>query len=558
MSLPTFPIIDPPLTREGSLNEIISSIAAEELSLSHILNAEGEKLQYVLGTLPGLETAAALDEVMQVNQSVQETLSNVMEQQMLLTGKLTTAMSAPILPGPTGPTGATGAFLIGKHNKPQKISKYDNKIYHITWNTALWRLWAVLSYIMLNEVYMVSSGRMQHQTAFSLFLYPKRRKDGQEMSASNTKQQHTPVIRHFQGEAVVYIPLSELHPFPNQPFKVREDSAMQETVESVRAYGVLTPAIVRPRESGGYEIVSGHRRKHASELAGADALPAIVREMDDDTAIILLVDSNIQREEILPSERAWAFKMKLDAIKRQGARTDLTSAQVGQKLKWSVERIAEQAGESKTQVQRYVRLTELSPSLLLKVDEGALALTAAVELSYLMPDEQLRVDEAIAREQAVPSISQAQRMRKLSEAGELNENTIHSVMRGEKSRIAEPINPAALPEADTPPPIEAGSPPSATPPSVPYHLGDKQYSTFAESIADLKNNDKDCSCTPDQFLAEFTGFVNKFHKEINWFHLDYYEIVFPALSPAQLDYLRQQMDAIRTAVDKLYEHVKGT
>ena len=223
-----------------------------------------------------------------------------------------------------------------------------------------------------------------------------------------------------------------------------------------------------------------------------------------------------------------------------------------------MEIIAEQAGESKTQVQRYIRLTELSPSLQQKVDEGALALTTAVELSYLMPDEQLRVDEAIAREQAVPSISQAQRMRKLSEAGELNENTIHSVMRGEKSRIAEPINPAALPEADTPPPIEAGSPPSATPPSVPYHLGDKQYSTFAESIADLKNNDKDCSCTPDQFLAEFTGFVNKFHKEINWFHLDYYEIVFPALSPAQLDYLRQQMDAIRTAVDKLYEHVKGT
>ena len=244
MSLPTFPIIDPPLTREGSLNEIISSIAAEELSLSHILNAEGEKLQYILGTLPGLETAAALDEVMQVNQSVQETLSNVMEQQMLLTGKLTTAMSAPILPGPTGPTGATGAFLIGKHNKPQKISKYDNKIYHITWNTALWRLWAVLSYIMLNEVYMVSSGRMQYQTAFSLFLYPKRRKEREEMSESNIKQQHPPSIRQFQGEAVVYIPLSELHPFPNQPFKVRGDSAMQETVESVRAYGVLTPAIV--------------------------------------------------------------------------------------------------------------------------------------------------------------------------------------------------------------------------------------------------------------------------------------------------------------------------
>lgn len=272
----------------------------------------------------------------------------------------------------------------------------------------------------------------------------------------------------------------------------------------------------------------------------------------------MLVDSNIQREEILPSERAWAFKMKLDAIKRQGARTDLTSAQVGQKLKWSVEKIAEQAGESKTQVQRYVRLTELSPSLLLKVDEGTLALTAAVELSYLMPDEQLRVDEAIAREQTVLSISQAQRMRKLSQAGELNENTIHSVMRGETRRIADPISPAALPEADTPPPVEAGSAQPALPPSVPYDLGDKQYASFAESIADLKNNDKDCSCTPDQFLAEFTGFVNKFHKEINWFHLDYYEVIFPALSPAQMDYLRQQMDAIHAAVDKLYKHVKGT
>ena len=380
------------------------------------------------------------------------------------------------------------------------------------------------------------------------------------MSASNIKQQHTPAIRQFQGEAVVYIPLSELHPFPNQPFKVREDSAMQETVESVRAYGVLTPAIVRPRENGGYEIVSGHRRKHASELAGADALPAIVREIDDDTAIILLVDSNIQREEILPSERAQAFKMKLEAIKRQGARHDLTCTQVGYKLdgKKSVQIVAEQSGESRTQVQRYIRLTELSPSLQQKVDEGALALTTAVELSYLMPDEQMRVDEAIEREQAIPSLSQAQKMKKLSQAGELNENTIRSVMIGENRHPAALANPAAQPKADTPPHIEAGSSPSAPPPSVPYDLGDKQYASFAESIADLKNNDKDCSCTPDQFLAEFTGFVNKFHKEINWFHLDYYEIVFPALSPAQLDYLRQQMDAIRTAVDKLYEHVKGT
>ena len=350
------------------------------------------------------------------------------------------------------------------------------------------------------------------------------------MSATIHKQRRPP-IRQYQGEAVTYIPLTELHPFPDQPFKVREDKAMQETVESVRKYGVLTPAIVRPRESGGYEIVSGHRRKRACELAGTDALPAIVRDLDDDAAIILLVDSNIQREEILPSERAQALKMKLDAIKRQGARTDLTSTQVAQKL--SAEKVGAEAGISRDQVRRYVRITELSPQLQKMVDEKQLSFNAAVELSYLMPDEQVRVSEAIESAGAAPSISQAQKMKKLSQAGELNVNTIHSIMEGEDS---------------TPP---------ASPPSVPYDLGDKQYTSFAESIADLKNNDKDCSCTPDQFLAEFTGFVRKFHKEINWFHMDYYEAVFPALTPVQLDYLRQQMDEIRSAVDKLYEQVKG-
>lgn len=181
------------------------------------------------------------------------------------------------------------------------------------------------------------------------------------MSTEATSRQCRHPIRQYQGEAVTYIPLTELHPFPDQPFKVREDKAMQETVESVREYGVLTPAIVRPRESGGYEIVSGHRRKHACELAGADALPAIVRNLDNDAAIILLVDSNIQREEILPSERAQALKMKLDAIKRQGARTDLTSTQVAQKL--SAEKVGAEAGISRDQVRRYVRITELSPQL---------------------------------------------------------------------------------------------------------------------------------------------------------------------------------------------------
>lgn len=234
------------------------------------------------------------------------------------------------------------------------------------------------------------------------------------------------------GEQVVQIPLDQLHPFPNHPFKVRDDDAMRETVESVKEYGVLVPAIVRPREDGGYEIVAGHRRCHASGLAGLETVPALVREMDRDTATIIMVDSNLQREDILPSERAQAYKMKLEAIKRQGARTDLTSAQVGQKSKWSVERIAEQAGESKTQVQRYIRLTELSPPLQQMVDEKKIALTPAVELSYLKPAEQVLMVETIESEQATPSLSQAQRMRRMSEAGTLNEDTMLSVMTEQK------------------------------------------------------------------------------------------------------------------------------
>ena len=234
------------------------------------------------------------------------------------------------------------------------------------------------------------------------------------------------------GEQVVQIPLDQLHPFPNHPFKVRDDDAMRETVESVKEYGVLVPAIVRPREEGGYEIVAGHRRCHASGLAGLETVPALVREMDRDTATIIMVDSNLQREDILPSERAQAYKMKLEAIKRQGARTDLTSAQVGQKSKWSVERIAEQAGESKTQVQRYIRLTELSPPLQQMVDEKKIALTPAVELSYLKPAEQALMVETIESEQATPSLSQAQRMRRMSEAGTLNEDTMLRIMTEQK------------------------------------------------------------------------------------------------------------------------------
>ena len=231
---------------------------------------------------------------------------------------------------------------------------------------------------------------------------------------------------------VVNIPLSQLHDFPDHPFKVRDDEKMEETVESVKAYGVLVPAIVRQRPDGEYEIVSGHRRKRASELAGLSELPAIVRDLDDDAATIIMVDSNLQRENILPSERAAAYKMKLEAIKRQGERRDLTSTQVGQKLKWAVERVAEDAGESRSQVQRYVRLTELQPELQEMVDSGKIAMTPAVEISYLKPKEQELLLETIDSEQATPSLSQAQRMKKLSQVGGLNEDTILSIMSEQK------------------------------------------------------------------------------------------------------------------------------
>lgn len=237
-----------------------------------------------------------------------------------------------------------------------------------------------------------------------------------------------------QIEAVVSVPLDRLRPFPNHPFKVRDDDAMKETVESMKQFGILVPAIVRPLDGGDYEIVAGHRRAHAAELAGISEMPAIVREMDDDTAVIFMVDSNLQREDILPSERAAAYKMKLEAIKRQGERRDLTCAQVGHKLdgKKSVQKVAEASGESKTQVQRYIRLTELQPELQEMVDRGKIGLTPAVELSYLKPEEQAAVVETIDSEQAVPSLSQAQRMKKLSQEGRLDEDSILSIMSEQK------------------------------------------------------------------------------------------------------------------------------
>ena len=235
-------------------------------------------------------------------------------------------------------------------------------------------------------------------------------------------------------ERVQQIALSELHPFPDHPFSIRDDDSMKETVESVKEYGILTPAIARPRADGGYELLSGHRRKRACELAGLDTMPVIVRDLDMDTAIIFMVDSNIQRENILPSEKAKALKMKLDAIKRQGARHDLTCTQVGHKLegKKSIQVIADEAGESRSQVQRYIRLTELSPPLQQMVDDKKIAITPAVEISYLKPEEQEMLVETISSEQATPSLSQAQRMKKLSQSGELNEDTMLNIMSEEK------------------------------------------------------------------------------------------------------------------------------
>lgn len=234
-----------------------------------------------------------------------------------------------------------------------------------------------------------------------------------------------------QREKVQEIPLGELHPFRNHPFKVKDDAAMQDTVDSVREYGVLVPAIARPDPDGGYELIAGHRRHYASELAGKETMPVIVRDLDDDAATIIMVDSNLQREELLPSERAFAYKMKLEALKHQGARTDLTSSQVGTRLR-ADELIAQQSGESRNQIQRFIRLTELIPNLLDMVDERKIAFNPAVELSYLKKEEQTLLLEAMDSEQATPSLSQAQRLKKFSQQKMLSFDVMRAVMSEEK------------------------------------------------------------------------------------------------------------------------------
>ena len=232
-------------------------------------------------------------------------------------------------------------------------------------------------------------------------------------------------------EYITNIPVEKLRPFPNHPFQVRDDDSMKETVESIKTYGVLQPAIVRPSEDGNYEILSGHRRKRASELAGRKTIPAIVRELDDDAAIIFMVDSNLQRENILPSERAAAYKMKMEALKRQGLRTDLTSPQLAAKFR-SDDAVAKDADVSGDTVRRYIRLTELQPELQHMVDEKKIAFTPAVEISYLKPDEQRMLLDTISSEQATPSLSQAQRLKKLSQSGELTDDSMLSIMSEQK------------------------------------------------------------------------------------------------------------------------------
>jgi ParB family chromosome partitioning protein len=249
------------------------------------------------------------------------------------------------------------------------------------------------------------------------------------------------VPKQKPNEQVQQIPLSEIRPFKNHPFKVTDDELMQQTIDSIMQVGVLNPAIIRPAPEGGYEMVAGHRRLHAADLAGLKTIPAIVRNLDDDEAVILMVDSNLQRETISPMERAQAYKMKLEALKHQGKRVDLTCDQVGHKLdsKKSIQKVAEDAGESKTQVQRYIRLTELLPEVQKKVDSKEIAFSPAVELSYLTRDEQKQFLDAMDYSQNTPSLSQAQRLKKLSREGKCTQEAMRSIMSEEKKEEQERI-----------------------------------------------------------------------------------------------------------------------
>ena len=234
-------------------------------------------------------------------------------------------------------------------------------------------------------------------------------------------------------ERVMMLPVSELHDFPGHPFRVRDDEEMEKLAESITQHGILMPGLVRPRAAGGYEIVAGHRRKFASMKAGMREMPVIVRDMDDDTAVILMVDSNVQRENVLPSEKARAYKMKLDAMKRQGERTDLTSAGIRQKLS-SVQKIADDAGEGKTKIQKYIKINDLIPELLEMVDGNEIKFNPAYELAFLRPEEQAVLYDILQAEEVTPSLSQAQRLKRASQEGRLSEQDIAAIMREEKAQ----------------------------------------------------------------------------------------------------------------------------
>lgn len=347
-----------------------------------------------------------------------------------------------------------------------------------------------------------------------------------------------------QEESIVQLLLSELHPFPNHPFKVREDDAMRGMMESVSQYGVLTPAIVRPRSAGGYEIISGHRRKHASEAAGLEVIPAIVRDMDDDAATILMVDSNIQREDILPSEKAQAYKMKLEAIKRRAGRPANNSPQVAANFR-SDDEVAREAGVSGDTVRRYIRLTELTPQLQQKVDEREIAMTPAVELSYLKPEEQALIIEAMDSEQTVPTLTQAQQLKRNSQEGGLDRATVLSILSADTPST---VRPPAHPKPPKP------EKPEATEDTSPRR---ERTSHIAEDILRLKDTTKECRCTPEMFLSAFGEYVSRSRREMEVFLIPFYAEIFPALSPEHMAGFQRQISDIHAAADKFYNDVKG-
>ena len=368
-----------------------------------------------------------------------------------------------------------------------------------------------------------------------------------------------------QGEAVIQIPLAELHPFPNHPYQVRDDEAMRGMLESIRELGVLTPAIVRPCEDGGYEIISGHRRKYASEMAGLETMPSVVREMDDDAATILMVDSNIQRENVLPSEKAEAYKMKMAALNRKAGRPDKeNSGQVGRNYKGkdSREIIAEQTGESARQIQRYINLTNLYPALLELVDNKQIAFNAAEALSHLRSEEQSLVVEIIDSKRMIPTLQQAEQMKKASQKGGLDRAAILSIMGAatELPPVQPPVNnrPRDQPQAEPVHQVVTEAPKVNRPPSGADAKPKRERKPrIAEDILRLKDTTKECRCTPELFLSTFAEYVKRSSREIEAFLMPFYEQIFPALLPEHFNDLRRQIDLIHAAADKFYDQVKG-